>query len=91
MLKIFTINGYSIYFWMNENGEPVHVHVSKGKPSSKATKFWITCSGDVLLCHNRSRIPKADLIKIEDAIRASAKEVIIPLWYSIFGRVSFYC
>ena len=34
MPNIVTIMGYKIYFWMNEeNGEPIHVHVSKGKPS----------------------------------------------------------
>ena len=30
--------GYAIYFWDNEQGEPPHVHVSKGKPTAGATK-----------------------------------------------------
>ncbi len=33
MPNIVTIMGYKVYFWMNENGEPIHVHVSKGKHS----------------------------------------------------------
>lgn len=26
--------GYTFYFYSNENGEPIHIHVSKGKPSN---------------------------------------------------------
>ena len=36
--------GYLIYFWSMEDGEPVHVHVSKHKQKN-ATKFWITTEG----------------------------------------------
>ena len=44
-------------FWANENKplEPVHVHVSKGKPSPNATKFWITKSGKCLLANNNQK------------------------------------
>ena len=43
MPQIFKIGSYWVYFWANENKplEPVHVHVSKGKPTANATKFWI--------------------------------------------------
>ena len=47
MPKLFTVSGYTVYFWSNENGEPIHVHVSKGKPTPNATKIWLTKSGDV--------------------------------------------
>ena len=26
--------GYAIYFWVNEQGEPPHVHVSKGRQTA---------------------------------------------------------
>ena len=44
MPQIFKIGSYWVYFWANENKplEPVHVHISKGKPTANATKFWIT-------------------------------------------------
>lgn len=29
--KLFMVSGYTVYFWSNENGEPIHVHVSKGE------------------------------------------------------------
>jgi hypothetical protein len=43
MPNFITIFGYNIYFWSNENKplEPVHVHISKGNPTSNATKYWI--------------------------------------------------
>lgn len=37
--------GYSFFFWSNENEEPPHIHVFKGKQTSNATKFWITGDG----------------------------------------------
>lgn len=27
------VSGYTVYFWSNENDEPIHVHVAKGKPT----------------------------------------------------------
>ena len=36
--NLFTVSGYKVYFWSNEDGEPIHVHVAKGKPSPNATK-----------------------------------------------------
>ena len=44
--NLFTVSGYKVYFWSNENNEPIHVNVSKGKPVPSATKIWITIPGD---------------------------------------------
>lgn len=49
MPKIFTIKGYIVYFWSNENDEPIHVHVAKGAPRPNATKIWLTKSGGCIL------------------------------------------
>lgn len=43
--KLFMVSGYTVYFWSNENDEPIHVHVAKGKPTPNATKIWLTRSG----------------------------------------------
>ena len=45
--KLFTVSGYTVYIRSNENGEPIHVHVSKGKPTPNATKIWLTSQEDV--------------------------------------------
>ena len=55
--------GDTFYFYSNENGEPVHVHVAKGKPSEANTKFWIKRNG-VELVNNNGNIPKKDLKRI---------------------------
>ena len=34
-----TFMGYHIYFWANENGEPVHVHIAKGSQQQMLQKF----------------------------------------------------
>ncbi|WP_347567412.1 DUF4160 domain-containing protein [Acidaminococcus fermentans] len=57
MPQLFRIGPYLVYFWSNENNpaEPVHVHITEGRPSPNATKVWITESGKALLCNNRSK------------------------------------
>ena len=59
MPQVFRLGSYWVYFWTNENKplEPVHVHIAEGKPTSNATKIWITRAGKCLLCNNNSKIP----------------------------------
>ena len=41
MPQLFRIGSYWVYFWLDEGAplEPVHVHVSEGRPTSNATKI----------------------------------------------------
>ena len=64
MPKLFTVSGYTVYFWSNENNEPIHVHVSKGKPIPNATKIWLTKSGGCILANNGSKIPSKELSEL---------------------------
>jgi hypothetical protein len=75
--------GYKVYFWSNENNEPIHVHISKGNQTENATKFWITREG-IELVHNKSEIPLADLKKIQKYLWAN-RDTIIARWYQHFG------
>ncbi len=92
MPQIFKIGKYYVYFWANENDplEPVHVHVIEGRPSSNATKIWITQTGRAILCNNASRIPSYELRKLMKIIEANS-DIIIEKWYSCFGKISYYC
>lgn len=45
MPTVYEVYGFKIYFWSNENNEPVHFHVSKGSMTSNSTKFWILSNG----------------------------------------------
>lgn len=88
--SLFNVFGYKIYFWSNENGEPIHVHVCKGTPTKNATKVWITSSGGALVCHNKSRIPDKDLQKLLLFIICN-KIIIANNWINYFGSISYYC
>ena len=88
MPSLYTVFGYKIYFWMQEGNEPIHIHVSKGKPTSNATKIWILSNGDVKT-ENKSRYPKKDIAKIENFVKANAK-YIIARWYDIFNYIKYY-
>ncbi|MCI9355903.1 MAG: DUF4160 domain-containing protein [Firmicutes bacterium] len=88
MPNVLTFMGYHIYFWANENGEPVHVHIAKGKPTANATKVWITSSGDTVLEHNKSKIPSSDLKKVLSYVRANVRD-ITGLWCQMFGVITY--
>lgn len=92
MPQVFKIGPYWVYFWSNENDplEPVHVHVSQGAPSAKATKIWLTKAGRCYLCHNNSGIPAKTLSNIMKIIEARSGEVL-QKWQDHFGRMDFYC
>ena len=84
MPQVFVILGYIVYFWSNENDEPINVHVCKGSPQKDATKVWITEDGPVLE-HNKSKIPKKDLKRILAWI-AMNDELIIKKWQFHFSK-----
>ena len=92
MPQVFRIGGYLVFFWVNENDplEPVHVHVSEGKPNPNATKIWITRAGKCYLCNNNSRIPATTLRNIMEIIEARSAE-IIEKWHAHFGEVAYFC
>ena len=84
MPQILRIGPYIIYFWSNENDEPIHVHVCKGSPQKDATKVWIT-EDEPVLEHNKSKIPKKDLKRILAWI-AMNDELIIKKWQFHFSK-----
>lgn len=54
------VSGYIVYFGSNEEGEPIHVHVSKGRPTPNATKIWLTRTGGCIVASNGSQIASKD-------------------------------
>lgn len=92
MPQVFKIGSYWVYFWTNESDplEPVHVHISKGRPVANATKIWITRSGDTLLANNNSRIPSKTLRNMMRII-SSQSDIVIAKWELYFGKVDYFC
>lgn len=90
--RLFTVSGYMVYFWSNEDGEPIHVHVSKGKPSPNATKIWLTKTGGCIMANNGSKIPNKELNELMEFISAQFF-LICAEWKRFFvtETIKFYC
>ncbi|MBR4151686.1 MAG: DUF4160 domain-containing protein [Selenomonadaceae bacterium] len=82
---LYELYGYKIFFWSNENNEPVHVHIAKGKQSENATKIWLPAESNPVVAHNKSRIPQKDLKRLLKTI-ALERNNIIARWYDYFGK-----
>ena len=92
MPQVFKIGSFWVYFWTNENKplEPIHVHISEGKPVQNATKVWITEAGKTLLANNNSNIPAVTLRNIMRILETRSNE-IISKWEKYFGEIKYYC
>ena len=90
--NLFTVSGYKVYFWSNENQEPIHVHISKGKPSANSTKIWLTKTGRCIVANNNSEIPQRELSELMEFISAQFF-LICSEWKKHFvtDEISFYC
>ena len=91
MPRIFRIGSYWVYFWANENEplEPIHVHISEGKPRENSTKVWITKFGKCLAANNNSQIPSHTLRNIVRILEARSEE-ITNAWTDYFGEMHFF-
>ncbi len=92
MPSIFRVGGYIVFFWSNENDEPIHVHVGRGVPSPHATKVWLTRTGGCILANNDSRIPEKALGELLEVISAQFF-LICSKWKEHFcvEEIKFYC
>jgi hypothetical protein len=89
--KLFNIGRYLIFFWSNENDEPIHVHVAI-TPFENATKVWLTKNGGCIVAHNKGKIPQHDLNELLDII-STRFFFICSEWKKHFNvdDVKFYC
>ena len=85
MPKVLVFGQYVLFFWIAENGEPVHIHVAVKKPAEHATKFWLTANGGCVLAHNRSNIPEKDLRDLAKLITLNHR-YICSRWRETFGE-----
>ena len=82
---LFEIYGYRVFFWSNEAGEPIHVHVCQGKPTGNATKIWLPPESNPVVANNNSNIPTKELHRILKMI-ALNRDSIIAQWYDYFNK-----
>ena len=92
MPSLISVGGYRIFFWSNENNEPIHVHICKGKPSPNATKVWLTSKGRCVVANNNSHIPKTELNELLGVISAHFF-LICSEWRKHFlvDTIRFFC
>lgn len=92
MPSLFRVGGYLVFFWSNENGEPIHVHIARGRPVPNATKIWLTRSGQCVVANNDGRIPQGDLKELLDVISAQFF-MICRKWKEHFcvDEIQFFC
>jgi hypothetical protein len=90
--RLFRLGCFTVYFWANENNEPVHVHVSVGNPYANATKIWLTENGGCITAHNKSRISPDDLNEILEAVQAQYI-FICNMWkqFNNTDELTFFC
>ena len=89
MPQFIRVAGYKIYFWSNENDEPIHFHATKGDPDKNDTKVWLLENGSFKLAHNKGRIPEKDLSRIFSTMQIYYSEYI-DFWKTYMGYVKFY-
>jgi hypothetical protein len=68
------VDGMYVYFWTNENDEPVHFHIAQGKPTPNATKIWIPQNNSFRLENNNSKVPANVLRHILAVMQVSIEE-----------------
>ena len=88
-----SVIGYKIYFWSNENNEPIHI--SKGKLTEISTKVWLTKTGGCIISNNNSKIPEHELNKLLSII-SRHYFLIIAKWKEYYNienidEIKFYC
>ena len=92
MPKLYKIGQYVIFFWSDETGEPIHVHIAIVTPSLNSTKIWLTGNGGCIVANNLSRIPPKDLNHLLKIIQADYFS-ICDKWKKFFGvdEIKYYC
>lgn len=92
MPNLFRVGSYLVFFWSNENGEPIHVHVIQGRPSPNSTKIWLTQTGRCIVANNSSRIPQKELNELTEVISAQFF-MICKSWKEHFrvDDIKFFC
>ena len=82
--------GYKLYFWSNENNEPIHFHIAKGNPSDNDTKIWVLSNGSFKIAHNKGQIAAKDLSKIFSIMQTYYQD-FIQFWKTYFNtEISYY-
>lgn len=68
MPNYFRFRSYLLYFYAGDGIEPIHVHVTQGRPSKSSIKFWLLKDGSCRVAYNRTDISAKEVKKIQKFI-----------------------
>lgn len=90
MPSVFSLLGYSVYFWSNEGKplEPIHVHVAK-RATKNGTKFWLYSDGSIHLESNGSKLSTSEISKLKRLLKEHYDEIVL-CWESYFKQKATY-
>lgn len=91
MPKLYDFLGFKIYFWASDGDEPVHVHVSKGRPTKSSTKVWLTRAGGCVVARNSSNLTRRELSLVCAFISTEHKQICRAWETQLHSMVRFYC
>ncbi|OGC24985.1 hypothetical protein A2291_01550 [candidate division WOR-1 bacterium RIFOXYB2_FULL_42_35] len=77
MPTVFIVEGFRFFFFSNEGGEPLHIHVELAE---KYAKFWLN---PIMLAKNY-KFNSSDLKRIEEIIGKRKKEIEVK-WNEYFN------
>ncbi len=80
--------GWYVFFWSNEQSEPIHFHIAEGKPGQNSTKVWILKNRSMRLQNNNSKVPSKVLSEIIMLMQLSIEEYE-ELWKSYQGEIHY--
>lgn len=91
MPQLFKVGNYYVYFWLDEGKplEPVHFHISEGKPTKNATKVFITKNKKCYISYTNPRDKKQTISNIV-RIAETQVDFIIKKWIETFGEINYY-
>ena len=77
MPTVMRIGPFRFFFYSNEDGEPVHIHIQRDR---MLVKFWLT---PVALASS-TRFPLKELRKLESMVIEN-RELLLEAWNEHFG------
>ena len=89
MPSLFEFGSYTVFFWVSDGAEPMHVHASLGRPSPNSLKFWVSRDGKAVLARRASGFRTKDIRRLEKAIENNF-DVIVAAWIESFGQEPNY-
>lgn len=90
MPRLYDFLGFKIYFWASDGDEPVHVHVSRGRPTRNSTKIWLTRAGGCVVARNTSGLTRRELSLVCEFVAAEHSRICSAWEAQLHARVSFY-